>query len=88
MAELGARPHRSVDIGEQLGRTTSSLGSTRAGPSAKGMIWGRTHSDTADLALGLQLLVQDIGAFESLFGYSKDARIVLAHRALGYEIEL
>ena len=36
-----------------------------------------------DLSLGLQLLVQGLGAFESLFGYSKDARIVLAHRALG-----
>ena len=41
-----------------------------------------------DLSLGLQLLVQGLGAFESLFGYSKDARIVLAHRALGDGIRI
>ena len=31
MAELGAGPHRSGDIAEQLGRGVSSLGPTRAG---------------------------------------------------------
>jgi len=47
MAELGAGPHRSGDIAEQLGRSVSSLGPTRAGLIAKGMIWSPTHGDTA-----------------------------------------
>ena len=45
MAELGARPHRSVDIAEQF--LDGLLSSTRAGLIAKGMIWSRTHGDTA-----------------------------------------
>jgi hypothetical protein len=47
MAELGAGPHRSGDIADQLGRTVSSLGPTRANLIAKGMIWSPTHGDTA-----------------------------------------
>lgn len=47
MAELGPGPHRSGDIAEQLGRSVSSLGPTRAGLIAKGMIWSPTHGDTA-----------------------------------------
>ncbi len=47
MAELGAGPHRSGDIADQLGRTVSSLGPTRANLISKGMIWSPTHGDTA-----------------------------------------
>jgi hypothetical protein len=47
MADLGAGPHRSGDIAEELGRTVSSLGPTRAGLISKGMIWSPTHGDTA-----------------------------------------
>lgn len=47
MAELGPGPHRSGDIADQLGRRVSSLGPTRAGLIAKGMIWSPTHGDTA-----------------------------------------
>lgn len=47
MAELGSGPHRSGDIAEQMGRTTNSLGPTRAGLISKGMIWSPTHGDTA-----------------------------------------
>jgi hypothetical protein len=47
MAELGPGPHRSGDIAEELGRSVSSLGPTRAGLIAKGMIWSPTHGDTA-----------------------------------------
>jgi hypothetical protein len=47
MAELGPGPHRSGDIADQLGRTVSSLGPTRANLIAKGMIWSPTHGDTA-----------------------------------------
>jgi len=47
MAELGPGPHRSGDIAEKLGRSVSSLGPTRAGLIAKGMIWSPTHGDTA-----------------------------------------
>lgn len=47
MAELGPGPHRSGDIAEELGRIVSSLGPTRAGLIAKGMIWSPTHGDTA-----------------------------------------
>ncbi len=46
MAELGPGPHRSGDIAEMLGRKVSSLGPTRAGLIAKGMIWSPTHGDT------------------------------------------
>jgi hypothetical protein len=47
MAELGPGPHRSGDIADQLGRTVTSLGPTRANLIAKGMIWSPTHGDTA-----------------------------------------
>jgi hypothetical protein len=47
MADLGPGPHRSGDIAEELGRSVSSLGPTRAGLIAKGMIWSPTHGDTA-----------------------------------------
>jgi hypothetical protein len=47
MAELGPGPHRSGDIADQLGRTVSSFGPTRASLIAKGMIWSPTHGDTA-----------------------------------------
>ena len=47
MADLGPGPHRSGDIAEELGRTVSSLGPTRAGLIGKGMIWSPTHGDTA-----------------------------------------
>lgn len=47
MADLGPGPHRSGDIAVKLGRTGSSLGPTRAGLIAKGMIWSPTHGDTA-----------------------------------------
>jgi hypothetical protein len=47
MAELGPGPHRSGDIADELQRTVSSLGPTRAGLIGKGMIWSPTHGDTA-----------------------------------------
>jgi hypothetical protein len=47
MAELGPGPHRSGDIADELGRAVQSLGPTRAGLIAKGMIWSPTHGDTA-----------------------------------------
>jgi len=47
MAALGPGPHRSGDIADELGRTVSSLGPTRANLIAKGMIWSPTHGDTA-----------------------------------------
>jgi len=47
MAELGPGPHRSGEIADQLGRTVSSFGVTRASLIAKGMIWSPTHGDTA-----------------------------------------
>ncbi|HVW11211.1 MAG TPA: ATP-binding protein [Bryobacteraceae bacterium] len=47
MAELGPGPHRSGDIAVQLKRGVTSLGPTRAGLIAKGMIWSPTHGDTA-----------------------------------------
>jgi hypothetical protein len=47
MAELGPGPHRSGDIADELDRSVSSLGPTRAGLIGKGMIWSPTHGDTA-----------------------------------------
>lgn len=47
MAELGPGPHRSGDIAQELGRRVESLGPTRSGLIAKGMIWSPTHGDTA-----------------------------------------
>jgi hypothetical protein len=47
MAELGPEPHRSGDIADELRRSVTSLGPTRAGLIAKGMIWSPSHGDTA-----------------------------------------
>ena len=47
MAELGPGPHRSGDIADELERSVSSLGPTRAGLIGKGMTWSPTHGDTA-----------------------------------------
>lgn len=47
MAELGAGPHRSGDIAEQLGRGVQSLAPTRGNLIRKGMIWSPNHGDTA-----------------------------------------
>ena len=47
MGELGPEPHRSGDIADELRRSVTSLGPTRAGLIAKGMIWSPTHGDTA-----------------------------------------
>ncbi|MBF0186082.1 MAG: ATP-binding protein [Magnetococcales bacterium] len=47
MAELGAGPHRSGDIAEQLARGVTSLGPTRGKLVEKGMIWSPSHGDTA-----------------------------------------
>lgn len=47
MAELGAGPHRSGDIAEELGRVVTSLGPTRNKLITKGMIWSPHHGDTA-----------------------------------------
>ena len=47
MAELGAGPHRSGDIAEQMGREVRSLAPTRANLIAKGMVWSPSHGDTA-----------------------------------------
>jgi GTPase SAR1 family protein len=47
MAELGAGPHRSGDIAEQLGRKVNSLGPTRSALIAKGMVYSPEHGDTA-----------------------------------------
>ena len=47
MAELGAGPHRSGDIADELERKVTSLGPTRNQLIAKGMIWSPSHGDTA-----------------------------------------
>ncbi|MBP9211533.1 MAG: ATP-binding protein [Bacteroidetes bacterium] len=47
MAELGAGPHRSGDIAEQLNRDVRSLAPTRGQLISKGMIWSPNHGDTA-----------------------------------------
>ena len=47
MAELGAGPHRSGDIAEQLGREVQSLAPTRGNLIRKGMVWSPSHGDTA-----------------------------------------
>jgi hypothetical protein len=47
MAELGAGPHRSGDIANQLRREVTSLGPTRSQLIVKGMIWSPSHGDTA-----------------------------------------
>lgn len=47
MAELGAGPHRSGDIADELKREVTKLGPTRGQLIAKGMIWSPSHGDTA-----------------------------------------
>lgn len=47
MSELGAGPHRSGDIANQVGRNVMSLAPTRNQLISKGMIWSPTHGDTA-----------------------------------------
>jgi hypothetical protein len=47
MADLGPGPHRSGDIADRLGRKVTSLGPTRSGLIAKGMVWSPNHGDTA-----------------------------------------
>lgn len=47
MAELGPGPHRSGDIAQQLGRTSTSLGPTRSSLINKGMVYSPNHGDTA-----------------------------------------
>ena len=47
MSELGAGPHRSGDIAEELGRSVTSLGPNRASLINKGIIRSPTHGDTA-----------------------------------------
>jgi hypothetical protein len=47
MAELGPGPHRSGGIADALQREVTSLGPTRSGLIAKGMIWSPSHGDTA-----------------------------------------
>jgi AAA ATPase domain len=47
MAELGAGPHRSGDIAEELKRKVTALAPTRNQLIRKGMIWSPSHGDTA-----------------------------------------
>lgn len=47
MAQLGEGPHRSGDIADTMGRTSSSLGPVRSSLIAKGMVWSPTFGDTA-----------------------------------------
>lgn len=47
MAELGAGPHRSGDIAQQLGKQASALGPVRASLISKGIVWSPGHGDTA-----------------------------------------
>ena len=42
-----AGPHRSGDIADKLGRSSSSLGPVRSSLITKGMIWSPTYGDTA-----------------------------------------
>lgn len=46
MARLGAGPHRSGDIAQQLGRNVTSIAPTRNSLTAKGMIFSAGHGDT------------------------------------------
>ncbi len=47
MAELGAGPHRSGDIADELHRKVTSLGPVRSKLIEKGMVWSPSHGDTA-----------------------------------------
>ena len=47
MAELGAGPHRSGDIADQLGQKVTTVAPVRNGLIAKGMLYSPAHGDTA-----------------------------------------
>jgi len=47
MAELGAGPHRSGDIADQLKRKVTAVAPIRSALIAKGMIYSPAHGDTA-----------------------------------------
>ena len=47
MAELGAGPHRSGDIAEQLGRKVTNVAPIRNALIEKGMLFSPAHGDTA-----------------------------------------
>ena len=47
MAQLGAGPHRSGEIAQELNRQVQSLAPTRSKLIGKGMIWSPGHGDTA-----------------------------------------
>lgn len=47
MAELGAGPHRSGDIAEQLGKKVTTVAPLRNTLISKGMIFSQSHGDTA-----------------------------------------
>ena len=47
MSELGAGPHRSGDIADQLRREVTNLAPTRGQLISKGMVWSPSHGDTA-----------------------------------------
>jgi hypothetical protein len=47
MAELGAGPHRSGDIADQMGRKVTGVAPVRNALIAKGMLYSPAHGDTA-----------------------------------------
>ena len=47
MAELGAGPHRSGDIADQMGRRVTGVAPVRNALIAKGMLYSPAHGDTA-----------------------------------------
>lgn len=47
MADLGAGPHRSGEIAQQLNKQAKSLGPVRASLIGKGIVWSPSHGDTA-----------------------------------------
>jgi hypothetical protein len=47
MAELGAGPHRSGDIAQELKKAVSTVAPLRQSLITKGMVWSPAHGDTA-----------------------------------------
>ena len=47
MADLGAGPHRSGEIAQQLNKQAKSLGPVRASLIGKGIVWSPSYGDTA-----------------------------------------
>ena len=47
MAQLGAGPHRSGAIADEMGVRVERLGPLRSGLIRKGMIWSPSHGMTA-----------------------------------------